>query len=154
MAGIREAVDGIVDAFGSGRLEDYFARFDPNDTPQALSSLAVLDSIQADVLLPGHGEPWTEARPRPRVWPDRLAAPRSCTGGAVPDGERWISSSARFWGLARRPHRDEPRSRPRDALEPLPHERPEQFRLLDPSEVMSRHVEHAEGRAWELLEEA
>lgn len=65
MAGIREAVDGIVDAFGSGRLEDYFARFDPNDTPQALSSLAVLDSIQADVLLPGHGEPWTEARPRP-----------------------------------------------------------------------------------------
>src|SRR5215218_5194582 len=30
------------------------------DTPQALRSLEVLDSIPADVLLPGHGEPWTE----------------------------------------------------------------------------------------------
>jgi glyoxylase-like metal-dependent hydrolase (beta-lactamase superfamily II) len=30
------------------------------DTPQALRSLGVLDSIPADVLLPGHGEPWTE----------------------------------------------------------------------------------------------
>ena len=30
------------------------------DTPQALRSLNVLDSIPADVLLPGHGEPWME----------------------------------------------------------------------------------------------
>ena len=30
------------------------------DTPQALRSLDVLDSLPADVLLPGHGEPWTE----------------------------------------------------------------------------------------------
>jgi glyoxylase-like metal-dependent hydrolase (beta-lactamase superfamily II) len=30
------------------------------DTPQALRSLDVLDGIPADVLLPGHGEPWTE----------------------------------------------------------------------------------------------
>jgi hypothetical protein len=31
-----------------------------SDTPQALRSLAALDGIPADVLLPGHGEPWTE----------------------------------------------------------------------------------------------
>jgi glyoxylase-like metal-dependent hydrolase (beta-lactamase superfamily II) len=30
------------------------------DTPQALQSLDVPDGIPADVLLPGHGEPWTE----------------------------------------------------------------------------------------------
>jgi len=30
------------------------------DTPQALRSLDVLGGIPADVLLPGHGEPWTE----------------------------------------------------------------------------------------------
>jgi len=30
------------------------------DTPQALRSLAALDWVAADVLLPGHGEPWTE----------------------------------------------------------------------------------------------
>jgi glyoxylase-like metal-dependent hydrolase (beta-lactamase superfamily II) len=30
------------------------------DTPQALRSLAVLDGVPADVLLPGHGEPWTK----------------------------------------------------------------------------------------------
>ena len=30
------------------------------DTPQALRSLDVLDGVPADVLLPGHGEPWTE----------------------------------------------------------------------------------------------
>jgi glyoxylase-like metal-dependent hydrolase (beta-lactamase superfamily II) len=30
------------------------------DTPQALRSLDVLDRIGAQVLLPGHGEPWTE----------------------------------------------------------------------------------------------
>ncbi len=29
------------------------------DTPQALASLANLDGIKADTLLPGHGEPWT-----------------------------------------------------------------------------------------------
>jgi glyoxylase-like metal-dependent hydrolase (beta-lactamase superfamily II) len=29
------------------------------DTPQALASLASLDGIKADMLLPGHGEPWT-----------------------------------------------------------------------------------------------
>jgi glyoxylase-like metal-dependent hydrolase (beta-lactamase superfamily II) len=29
------------------------------DTPQALASLANLTGINADVLLPGHGEPWT-----------------------------------------------------------------------------------------------
>jgi glyoxylase-like metal-dependent hydrolase (beta-lactamase superfamily II) len=29
------------------------------DTPQALRSLAALDGIRADLLLPGHGEPWT-----------------------------------------------------------------------------------------------
>jgi glyoxylase-like metal-dependent hydrolase (beta-lactamase superfamily II) len=30
-----------------------------SDTPQALRSLAALDGIHADLLLPGHGEPWT-----------------------------------------------------------------------------------------------
>jgi glyoxylase-like metal-dependent hydrolase (beta-lactamase superfamily II) len=35
------------------------------DTPQALRSLDVLDSIPADVLLPGHGEPWTEGAAEP-----------------------------------------------------------------------------------------
>jgi glyoxylase-like metal-dependent hydrolase (beta-lactamase superfamily II) len=30
------------------------------DTPQALASLANLIGIKADVLLPGHGEPWAE----------------------------------------------------------------------------------------------
>jgi glyoxylase-like metal-dependent hydrolase (beta-lactamase superfamily II) len=30
-----------------------------SDTPQALRSLAALDGIPADMLLPGHGEPWT-----------------------------------------------------------------------------------------------
>jgi glyoxylase-like metal-dependent hydrolase (beta-lactamase superfamily II) len=30
------------------------------DTPQALRSLDLLDGIPADLLLPGHGEPWTE----------------------------------------------------------------------------------------------
>jgi glyoxylase-like metal-dependent hydrolase (beta-lactamase superfamily II) len=30
------------------------------DTPQALRSLDVLDPIPADVLLPGHGDPWTQ----------------------------------------------------------------------------------------------
>jgi glyoxylase-like metal-dependent hydrolase (beta-lactamase superfamily II) len=30
------------------------------DTPQALRSLSALDGIPADVLLPGHGEPWAE----------------------------------------------------------------------------------------------
>jgi glyoxylase-like metal-dependent hydrolase (beta-lactamase superfamily II) len=29
------------------------------DTPQAIRSLDVLDRLVADVLLPGHGEPWT-----------------------------------------------------------------------------------------------
>ncbi|HEU4396313.1 MAG TPA: MBL fold metallo-hydrolase [Actinomycetota bacterium] len=33
------------------------------DTPQALRSLAALDGIPADVLLPGHGEPWTDGVP-------------------------------------------------------------------------------------------
>jgi glyoxylase-like metal-dependent hydrolase (beta-lactamase superfamily II) len=28
------------------------------DTPQALASLASLHGIKADMLLPGHGEPW------------------------------------------------------------------------------------------------
>jgi glyoxylase-like metal-dependent hydrolase (beta-lactamase superfamily II) len=31
-----------------------------SDTPQAMRSLAALDGIPADVLLPGHGEPWTD----------------------------------------------------------------------------------------------
>ena len=31
-----------------------------HDTPQALRSLEVLDRVRADVLLPGHGDPWTE----------------------------------------------------------------------------------------------
>jgi glyoxylase-like metal-dependent hydrolase (beta-lactamase superfamily II) len=30
------------------------------DTPQALRSLDVLERVPADVLLPGHGEPWTQ----------------------------------------------------------------------------------------------
>jgi glyoxylase-like metal-dependent hydrolase (beta-lactamase superfamily II) len=30
------------------------------DTPQALRSIDLLDRIGAEVLLPGHGEPWTE----------------------------------------------------------------------------------------------
>jgi glyoxylase-like metal-dependent hydrolase (beta-lactamase superfamily II) len=30
------------------------------DTPRALLSLGALDRMTADVLLPGHGEPWTE----------------------------------------------------------------------------------------------
>lgn len=42
---IRDAVDGIVRAFGEGRMDDYFARFDPNatfvfsTTPQRLGSV-------------------------------------------------------------------------------------------------------------------
>jgi len=31
-----------------------------HDTPQALRSLAALEGIAADVVLPGHGEPWTD----------------------------------------------------------------------------------------------
>jgi glyoxylase-like metal-dependent hydrolase (beta-lactamase superfamily II) len=31
-----------------------------HDTPQALRSLAALEGIAADVVLPGHGQPWTE----------------------------------------------------------------------------------------------
>ena len=34
------------------------------DTPQALRSLDVLEGVPADVLLPGHGEPWTEGAGR------------------------------------------------------------------------------------------
>ena len=30
------------------------------DTPEALASLAALDGIAADTILPGHGEPWTQ----------------------------------------------------------------------------------------------
>jgi glyoxylase-like metal-dependent hydrolase (beta-lactamase superfamily II) len=30
------------------------------DTPEALASLAALDGIAADTVLPGHGEPWTQ----------------------------------------------------------------------------------------------
>jgi glyoxylase-like metal-dependent hydrolase (beta-lactamase superfamily II) len=33
------------------------------DTPMALRSLDALDAITADVLLPGHGAPWTEGAP-------------------------------------------------------------------------------------------
>ena len=44
------------------------------DTPQALRSLNVLDGIPADVLLPGHGEPWTEGAAE--------AARRCCWRGA------------------------------------------------------------------------
>jgi glyoxylase-like metal-dependent hydrolase (beta-lactamase superfamily II) len=33
------------------------------DTPMALRSLDALDAIAADVLLPGHGEPWTGGAP-------------------------------------------------------------------------------------------
>jgi glyoxylase-like metal-dependent hydrolase (beta-lactamase superfamily II) len=33
------------------------------DTPMALRSLDALDTVTADVLLPGHGEPWTEGAP-------------------------------------------------------------------------------------------
>jgi glyoxylase-like metal-dependent hydrolase (beta-lactamase superfamily II) len=33
------------------------------DTPMALRSLDTLDGITADVLLPGHGDPWTEGPP-------------------------------------------------------------------------------------------
>ena len=29
------------------------------DTPQALRSLDRIDGLPADVILPGHGEPWT-----------------------------------------------------------------------------------------------
>jgi glyoxylase-like metal-dependent hydrolase (beta-lactamase superfamily II) len=29
------------------------------DTPEALRSLAVLENVQADVMLPGHGDPFT-----------------------------------------------------------------------------------------------
>jgi glyoxylase-like metal-dependent hydrolase (beta-lactamase superfamily II) len=35
------------------------------DTPQALRSIDVLDGIQADLLLPGHGEPWTGGTAEP-----------------------------------------------------------------------------------------
>jgi glyoxylase-like metal-dependent hydrolase (beta-lactamase superfamily II) len=31
-----------------------------HDTPQALRSLTALEGIAADVVLPGHGEPWTD----------------------------------------------------------------------------------------------
>jgi glyoxylase-like metal-dependent hydrolase (beta-lactamase superfamily II) len=35
-----------------------------HDTPQALRSLAALEGIAADVVLPGHGEPWTDGTPQ------------------------------------------------------------------------------------------
>jgi len=33
------------------------------DTPQALRSLAALEGISAELILPGHGDPWTEGVP-------------------------------------------------------------------------------------------
>jgi glyoxylase-like metal-dependent hydrolase (beta-lactamase superfamily II) len=33
------------------------------DSDQALNSLSALEGIEADVLLPGHGEPWTDGVP-------------------------------------------------------------------------------------------
>jgi glyoxylase-like metal-dependent hydrolase (beta-lactamase superfamily II) len=44
------------------------------DTPMALRSLDVLDAITADVLLPGHGDPWTEG-PSEAARLARLAGP-------------------------------------------------------------------------------
>src|SRR5215813_6742592 len=45
----------------TGRVEPQIMPSGLNaDTPQALASLANLAAIKADVLLPGHGEPWTE----------------------------------------------------------------------------------------------
>lgn len=35
------------------------------DTGQALRSLDVLGEVAADVLLPGHGEPWTDGPAEP-----------------------------------------------------------------------------------------
>jgi glyoxylase-like metal-dependent hydrolase (beta-lactamase superfamily II) len=35
-----------------------------HDTDQALRSLSVLEELPADVLLPGHGEPWTDGAAR------------------------------------------------------------------------------------------
>lgn len=53
-AAIRAAVDGIVGAFGSGRLDDYFARFDPDatfifyTTPQRLESVAAYRALWSE----------------------------------------------------------------------------------------------------------
>lgn len=46
-AEIRAAVDGIVAAFGSGRLDDYFAGFDPNATFVFYTTPRRLESVEA-----------------------------------------------------------------------------------------------------------
>lgn len=51
---VQEAVDAIVDAFGHGRMDDYFARFDPgatfvfHTTPERLTSLDAYRALWAD----------------------------------------------------------------------------------------------------------
>jgi ketosteroid isomerase-like protein len=44
---IRGAVDGIVAAFGAGRLDDYFSRFDPNATFVFYTAPERLESVKA-----------------------------------------------------------------------------------------------------------
>ena len=49
------------------------------DTPRALASLDALRGIDADVLLPGHGDPWTQRRNRGRGASSRLTRPPGLT---------------------------------------------------------------------------
>ena len=66
------------------------------DTPQALRSLGILDGIPAVVLLPGHGEPWTEgAAEAARL--ARVAGPsnRIVEPERPKPGVRWSESMAR-----------------------------------------------------------
>lgn len=44
---VREAVDGIVAAFGAGRLDDYFSRFDPDATFVFYTAPERLESVEA-----------------------------------------------------------------------------------------------------------
>ncbi len=46
MSGAKEAVEAIVEAFGSGRIEDYFAGFDPDATFVFYTSPERLGSVQ------------------------------------------------------------------------------------------------------------
>ena len=42
----------------SGKVGPQLAPFG-SDLPRALESLERLDDIEADIVLPGHGQPWT-----------------------------------------------------------------------------------------------
>lgn len=59
------------------------------DTPQALASLANLDEIKADVLLPGHGKSWTRSDPAGPVRRALMTWRPGMARSAAPAG-RWL----------------------------------------------------------------